>query len=289
MDILTATDFSPESRRATKVAARLAQRLGDRLVVAHVMKREAQRAEVEQALSAAASDLRALGGDVIGRIVPRRADDRPHDAIVALGDELDARLLVLGSHGRGAASRLILGSVAERTVLASARPTTIVRGVGEGFEGWALGHRPPRILAAVDPDSVEPLVAMLSAWRERTACDVTFLHLYWPVEEVRRRNIQRKTPVDSEVECARIVEADLAARIGTLSGAGAQALHLRTYLGGAPEFIILEADRVEADIIVVGSRRREGTESFWEGSTAIGVLRAARVPVVCVPLGARSS
>ena len=42
------------------------------------------------------------------------------------------------------------------------------------------------------------------------------------------------------------------------------------------------------DFIVVGARRRTGMESFWEGSTAVGVMRAARIPVICVPLAPRS-
>jgi nucleotide-binding universal stress UspA family protein len=49
----------------------------------------------------------------------------PAHAIVAYADEHQADLIVVGSHGRGTVSRLLLGSVAER-VLHQARRSVLV-------------------------------------------------------------------------------------------------------------------------------------------------------------------
>lgn len=290
MTIVCGTDFSPESRRAARVAARLAQRLGDGLLLVHVLKRPADRPTAETTLQSTASELGVPELAVTTRIVPRRADNAPHEAVLDVAREVSASMIAVGSHGRGAASRLILGSVAERTLLLADRPVVVVRGAGEGFEAWAHGHRAPRLLVPVDlREGTDRVLGLARAWRERMACDITFLHLYWPLEEARRLGLDGKPPAEHELEVARILEGQLQAKVGQIPGEGRQELRLRGFLSGAAEFIILESDRAEADFIVVGVRRRKGMESFWEGSTAVGIVRAARVPVVCVPLGERTT
>ena len=49
------------------------------------------------------------------------------DTILSVADELDARMIVMGTEGRKGLQRLILGSVAERVVRRSTRPVMTVR------------------------------------------------------------------------------------------------------------------------------------------------------------------
>jgi nucleotide-binding universal stress UspA family protein len=49
------------------------------------------------------------------------------DTILAVADEVDARMIVMGTEGRKGLQRLILGSVAERVVRRSSRPVMTVR------------------------------------------------------------------------------------------------------------------------------------------------------------------
>ena len=50
----------------------------------------------------------------------------PAQAIVKYAEEQQADLIVIGSHGRGAVSRLLLGSVAERVLHLAGRPVLVV-------------------------------------------------------------------------------------------------------------------------------------------------------------------
>jgi len=50
----------------------------------------------------------------------------PANAIVKYAEEQQADLIVIGSHGRGAVSRLLLGSVAERVLHLAGRPVFVV-------------------------------------------------------------------------------------------------------------------------------------------------------------------
>jgi nucleotide-binding universal stress UspA family protein len=50
----------------------------------------------------------------------------PTHAIVEYAEQQDADLIVIGSHGRGAVSRLLLGSVAERILHVAGRPVFVV-------------------------------------------------------------------------------------------------------------------------------------------------------------------
>lgn len=52
---------------------------------------------------------------------------RPARAIVDYADETDADAIVMGSHGREGASRILLGSVAETVVRRANVPVTVVR------------------------------------------------------------------------------------------------------------------------------------------------------------------
>lgn len=55
-------------------------------------------------------------------------DSRPAPAVIDLAEELDADLIVLGTHGRTGLGRLILGSVADEVIRGTHRPVLVHRG-----------------------------------------------------------------------------------------------------------------------------------------------------------------
>lgn len=61
-----------------------------------------------------------------------RLEGRPSQQIVEYADEIDADLIVMGTHGRGGLDRLLLGSVAERVVRSASAPVMTVQGAAEG-------------------------------------------------------------------------------------------------------------------------------------------------------------
>ena len=136
--ILLAVDGSKYSEKAVELAKRLATATNDEVVVAHVTELlparfqtypglgyEADRevielangyvAELEEAGIKARTELRAAPDGGIARILTNLAED------------LDAGLIVMGSHGRGDLTALLLGSVAHRVLHLSQRPVLIAR------------------------------------------------------------------------------------------------------------------------------------------------------------------
>jgi len=142
--VLVATDLSPASLPAIEAGAAAARRSGAKLVVMTVLEwpgvesvawaglfgalpvvpseqvqaqlRDAARTVLEQAVAAtgAVGELRIAEGPV-------------SEQIERLAQELDAELLVVGTHGRTGLSRLALGSVAERILAGSTCSVLAVR------------------------------------------------------------------------------------------------------------------------------------------------------------------
>lgn len=137
--ILVGVDGSEASWRAVELAAELAEGFGARLILANVAvpapypselvgaERDrleaAQRRESEQLLLKTADRLR-LRRATVGILPLLGVAFR---ALLEAADEEDADLLVLGSQGKGAVQRLLVGSVADRVVHLSQKPVLVVR------------------------------------------------------------------------------------------------------------------------------------------------------------------
>jgi nucleotide-binding universal stress UspA family protein len=136
--ILLAVDGSKYSEKAVELAKQLATAGDDEVVVAHVtellparfqtypgldseLDKEAIEltkgyvAELEEAGITARAELRSAQYGGVARIITNLAED------------LDAGLIVMGSHGRGDLTALLLGSVAHKVLHLSNRPVLIAR------------------------------------------------------------------------------------------------------------------------------------------------------------------
>lgn len=127
--LLVASDFGPSSERAVDVAARIAAVFGARVTLLHAVGDDGgdPGGEVARAARARLEQI----ADGIGGLVPER------DVLVRHGkpwseisDEANKGydLVVLGTHGRSAVPRWLIGSVAERVVRTSDAPVLTVRG-----------------------------------------------------------------------------------------------------------------------------------------------------------------
>lgn len=120
--VLAATDFSPSSARAIALAAGLMTSRGT-LTLVHVLSDQQDAASRKRSNSAIhgtidrAFDLVAGGLRGSDAVVEREilAGD-PAKALLERGSQLQADLLVTGSHGHGFLTRLWLGSVSQRLV-----------------------------------------------------------------------------------------------------------------------------------------------------------------------------
>ena len=141
--ILLATDGSEEAASAARTAADLAQKTGSELHVvlvelsmAHVgmgppeiadipaPKQEELDEESQRLLDAQVRQIKADGGTVTQ--VHLRVG-RPDVEIVALAEEIDAGLIVMGSRGLGGIRRALMGSVSDSVVRHAHCPVLVVR------------------------------------------------------------------------------------------------------------------------------------------------------------------
>jgi nucleotide-binding universal stress UspA family protein len=140
--ILVATDFGETSASALAYGQNLARAFGGKLHVLHVAEQVTataaaefylqDRAELQRAVEEAAAlrlktlvtthDLATLGVQPVVRV----ASDTAH-AIVEYAKAAHVDLIVVGTHGRRAVSRLMMGSVAEKVVRTAPCPVLVVR------------------------------------------------------------------------------------------------------------------------------------------------------------------
>ncbi|QSW98451.1 universal stress protein [Haloterrigena alkaliphila] len=96
---------------------------GEGGVYAYESVLEGREATAEKLLA----DVRELTADHDGPITEETTVGDPAREIVAFADERGVDHVVIGSHGRSGASRILLGSVAERVARRAPVPVTIVR------------------------------------------------------------------------------------------------------------------------------------------------------------------
>jgi nucleotide-binding universal stress UspA family protein len=139
--LLVPVDFSDTSNLALDYAVDLAKALGAKVVVMHAYELPvygfpdgALVATVEiatrimngaQAGLAALIEKRKDKGVELGSVLRQGV---PWDEVHSVAEEVNADLVVIGTHGRSGLARALLGSVAEKIIRTSTRPVLTIRG-----------------------------------------------------------------------------------------------------------------------------------------------------------------
>jgi len=140
--ILHASDFSPASRSALKVARDLARALKAQLILCHAYEAlppfsgepsipsnlfsqmmTSAREEATRQLEKLAKAARGNGIRVSTVLV----EGPPAPAVIRVAKRKGAQLIVVGTHGRTGVPRMLMGSVADRIVRLSPCPVLTVR------------------------------------------------------------------------------------------------------------------------------------------------------------------
>lgn len=135
--VLLATDLSPASEGATDEAFELAGRLGASLLAVSVIDpgqlrlpggRFGQRVDqVRTERETVAQELVARGRHLGIRVDFLIWEGEPGESIVAAAEAEGADLIIVGSHGRGAVGRFLIGSVSDHVVRNAPCPVLVVR------------------------------------------------------------------------------------------------------------------------------------------------------------------
>jgi nucleotide-binding universal stress UspA family protein len=127
--LLVATDFGPSSERAVELAARIAALFGARVTLLHALGDDAGEPDGEVARATRAR-LEGVAAEMSGVVPAPEVLVRHGKPWSAISDEAKKGydLVVLGTHGRSAVPRWLIGSVAERVVRSAEPPVLTVRG-----------------------------------------------------------------------------------------------------------------------------------------------------------------
>ena len=209
---------------------------------------------------------------------------QPSRVIVTHAEESEIDQIIMGSHGRTGASRVLLGSVAEAVVRRAPTPVTIVRS-SAGADEY---HQIDRVLVPIDEG--DPSAAALEhAVDTFPDTDVTVLHVTDPIE-----GYEREDGLDPEADTAAgtyleewIEEADERAASLLDDAKGVAAAHgseIETaHESGQPaQEIVAYAETNEFDHLVIGSHGRTGTSRVLLGSVAETIIRRAHCPVTAI-------
>ena len=140
--MLCASDFSPASRPALRLAQELARALKARLILFHAYETSVPMANgggylppsvMQEMLTAtrdaAAQSLKRLARSSQGkgvRMSTRLAEGPAAAAIVRAAKKQRVNLVVMGTHGRTGVRRLLMGSVADRVIRTASCPVLVV-------------------------------------------------------------------------------------------------------------------------------------------------------------------
>lgn len=182
---------------------------------------------------------------------------RPHAVVMAEAAARDS-LIVVGTHGNHAVRDWFQGSMLERVLSASTQPLLVVK--------QAALNPYQRVLVTVD-FSASSLVAVEAAASLAKEAEITLLHVFEiPFEnKLRFAGITDEELLDYQFSVKQQAERDMDAFARSLPDLGCQ---IRTQLayGNAAEVILTEAEKLAADLIVVGRYGKSGVEQLLLGS-----------------------
>jgi nucleotide-binding universal stress UspA family protein len=298
MKIVCATDFTQRSQAAAQVAVDLARRTGGWVELVHVMKpgsvdilaltadavvlEEDVRADVEARLAAECDRLSTASVPVTFQV--REGDVEA--AVLARGREVQADLIVTGTHGRSALRRLLVGSVGEEIARRADRPILAVPPAVEGLASSFGRDKKLRVMVALDGRGASAgAVAFVSALRAHVPCDVTFLRLYWAPEEFKRLGLTG--PRDffgADPDVVVDIERTLRLQVGALPGVGLTSFAIEPAWGNPATKILEVAAARGEDLVVLGAESRHGAARLLHPAVAEQIAHeVARIPVVFIP------
>jgi nucleotide-binding universal stress UspA family protein len=289
--IVCGTDFSAVATEAVDIAAAMARQLETKLVLVHVYQLlgalvsnplllEAATLQRRADLDGEARRLRHLETNVEEKFLSGSA----FEELVTAATQSKARLIVVGAVGHGLARRLLVGSVAERTVETSPVPTLVVRPGGR-LASWIRGEHPLKVLVGYDfSPASDTALGWVNQLRKIGKSEVTVLYSNWPPDEARRLGYKGPLPLTANPKRVQEnLERDLKERVATFL----PKQEVTTMVGpgwGNPEgYLFQMASREHVDLIVVGTHQRRGLGRVLLGSVSRNVLHHAKVTVAVVP------
>jgi nucleotide-binding universal stress UspA family protein len=278
--ILLATDGSEGAASATEAASDLAGKSGAELHVVHVwhdvrgfahdfVKREL-RHRGQEVLDGEVEKIRAAGGEVAEAHL---RGGRTSNQVMALGDEIGAGLLVVGSRGLGTVQRILMGSQSEEIVHHAQVPVLVL---GEDF--WP----PERVVVGEDlSDDARRAGELAAAIGSLYGAGGLLVYSHPDLPEVPPGEVRSAVGnlVDMHERGEKMLD-DRASELEALLGSRPEV----RLSGDYPAKVLLDASQeARPSLVAVGSRGRAGITRTRLGSVSTKVVTAAHGPVLVYP------
>ena len=265
--ILLAVDEDESLEAAVAVVAAYARRWGADVRVLHAQRVGAAgpNGAARRLVTSVVERLEAAGVCADGEIRLVRDGEKAATVIALAAEQAGADLVAIGSHGRSDLGALFLGSVSQAVAAGLEAPMLVVRA------GSAAPAAPRMVLLAVDGSAdsdraVDAAADVAAAFGARVHVLHVQLVMGSPAAALVEPDEQASAAVRRAVQAleARRVEVEEEVAVGQ----------------SAVSTIVATADRIGADLVVLGSRRPSGIDGLLLGSTAHGVIHRARCPVL---------
>jgi nucleotide-binding universal stress UspA family protein len=289
--LIAPVDFSEAGRPGLDRAVGLADDLGAELHLLHVVPepevaiyppfavaadseriQKAIRAAHEQAFSRLVESLPPTRS---GRVTELRGGIGIAPTVVGYAEQVDADLVVMGTHGHRGFRRFLLGSVTEEVVRRAPCPVLTHPPAHPATPAQAR-----RILAAVDlSDQSGDVLRTTAALAARWNAEMRVLHVVAPLSvpgyhEAFFGTASALDPAALEKRSREVLDG-LVSEAGLQGRAKVELLH-----GLAQHEIAAHATQHGCDLIVVASHGLSGLEHALLGSTTARLLRRAPCPVL---------
>jgi nucleotide-binding universal stress UspA family protein len=179
MDILCGIDFTEPGGHACQIAAQLAARLGDRLVLAHVFSpsgvpdqvdETAHRQDINDELQRRVVSLQTTGIEVTTHLLEGPVES----SLLDLASRLAPRLLVIGSGLHRQSNSSFRDSIAAHLLLQTHYPMLLVGSQPRHLASWHAQGSPLRTLSILDSS---PAASAALSWLEELRCRLP-IHLH---------------------------------------------------------------------------------------------------------------
>ena len=277
MTIVCATDFSQPATDALTVAADIARKRSEKLLIWHSVQPqmgdpvdpyvEPIRAECATRLEAEAEPIRASGITVETEAVVGYPD---HELPSRM--PVDTTLIVAGARGHRQGTHWLIGTVVERLACVATVPLLVVREAAT-LRGWIDATKKLNVVVATDLSAVSDFALRRAVLlRDLGPCDMELLYVEYPPSEYARLGVGGPICVHRPHPL-----------IETINLGGEVSTRIAKTLGQTGALIALEAAEVNADLVVVGAHQRRALSRVWHESIAHGVLHSAKTNVLLIP------
>ena len=231
---------------------------------------DALEEEGEQIVEPVADDLRERGVDCDTEVV----QGDPATTIADYAESQGMDLVVMPTHGRDGLSRLLLGSVTEKTVRLSDVPVLTIRTHDDArtsfpYENVLVPTDGSKAAGAAVDEAVDLAAALDATLHAVSVVDDTSLGF----------DVRSASATDDLEDAAEEAVADVAARADE---AGVENVSEQVLRGRVHQEILRYVDDNDVDLVAMGTTGRGGADRMLLGSVTERLVRSSPVPVLTV-------